>query len=274
MNHASNKKKSRRGAIVVLAAALMVVVLGYAAFSIDTGYIVLARTQLQAAADASALAAAATMGSDPSVSTQAAVRYAGLNKVGSRNVQMTSSDVVYGSWNTDARTFTPSQSGLGNAVKVTARADAAHGGSVPLFFAKALGRDSVDLAASAVAVANPRDICFVVDLSSSMNDDTDPADTSAIDASFPGVGTQMMQNMFDDFGWGAVPRRFAGDWQASRRNHAGGIDQHHHQPAVEYATTADPHRGWHQLLLHGSRPVSVHSVDVVELPERRRRTPG
>jgi Flp pilus assembly protein TadG len=205
MNRTSRKKKSRRGAVVVLAALFMVVLLGFAAYAIDTGYIVLARTQLQTAADSGALAAAATMASDPDVSTQSAVRFGQRNAVGSRNVQMATSDVVYGTWDANTRVFAPVQSGLGNAVKVTARADATHGGSVPLFFAKVFGRSSIDLQASAVAVANPRDICFVVDLSGSMNDDTDPNKTSSIDAAYPGVGTQMIQDVFTDFGWGAYP---------------------------------------------------------------------
>ena len=48
--------------------------------------------------------------------------------------------------------------------------------------------------ASAVAMANPREHRFVVDLSGSMNDDTDPNDTASINRSYPGVGTTMMQN--------------------------------------------------------------------------------
>jgi hypothetical protein len=49
--------QSRKGNIVVLAAALMVVILAFTAFTVDLGYIALTRTQLQAAADGSALGA-------------------------------------------------------------------------------------------------------------------------------------------------------------------------------------------------------------------------
>jgi Flp pilus assembly protein TadG len=205
MIQTSNEQNSRRGAIVVLAAALMVVVLGFAAFSIDTGYICVARTQLQSAADSAALAAAATMGAPDVDPTQKAIDYAGYNTVGTHNVRLATSDVVYGTWDTAALAFTPSATGIGNAVKVTARADNTTSGAVPLFFAKVFGRSSIDLRASAVAITNPRDICFVVDLSGSMNDDTDPNKTSSIDAAYPGVGTRMMQDMFSDFGWGAYP---------------------------------------------------------------------
>jgi len=56
-----------------------------------------------------------------------------------------------------------------------------------------------------MATCNPRDICFVVDLSGSMNNDTDPYNTGGIDSSYPGVGTQMMQDIYSDFGYGTYP---------------------------------------------------------------------
>ena len=55
----SKLRKHRRGTITVLAALLCVVILGMMAFALDVGYLSLARTQLQAAADSAALAAAA-----------------------------------------------------------------------------------------------------------------------------------------------------------------------------------------------------------------------
>ena len=57
MNHAHGKRnKSRRAVTLVLAAFLMVVMIGLVAFGVDVGRITLTRTQLQVAADASALA--------------------------------------------------------------------------------------------------------------------------------------------------------------------------------------------------------------------------
>ena len=38
-----------------------------------------------------------------------------------------------------------------------------------------------------------------------MNDDTDPSKTSGINSSYPGVGNTMMQNFFNDFGFGTYP---------------------------------------------------------------------
>ena len=80
-----------------------------------------------------------------------------------------------------------------------------------MFFAKMLGRKSFSMSASAVATANPRDIVFVVDLSGSMNDDTEPAWASGeVDKMFgplgyAGIGKSLMQDVYKDFGYGAYP---------------------------------------------------------------------
>jgi len=52
------KNPARRGAIIPLGAVLMIPLMGMLAFAVDTGYIVMARSELQNAADAAALAAA------------------------------------------------------------------------------------------------------------------------------------------------------------------------------------------------------------------------
>ena len=56
------RQPRRRGVIAVLAALLMVVLFAMVAFAVDLGYITLVRTQLQAAADSAALAAAGASG--------------------------------------------------------------------------------------------------------------------------------------------------------------------------------------------------------------------
>src|SRR3954469_427774 len=58
MRRTPHTPKSRRGAMVVLTAIMLVFFLGLAAFAIDIGIMLLARTELQQAADAAALAAA------------------------------------------------------------------------------------------------------------------------------------------------------------------------------------------------------------------------
>jgi Flp pilus assembly protein TadG len=202
--------RRRRGVIAVFMAFLAVVMLGMIAFAVDIGYIVLIRTQLQVAADASAMAAVASTGLPHGDMVNIAKQYAGYHNAGSRNIQLLDQDIEYGTWNVDNRTFTPSAN-PGNAVRVTARTDALTGGESPLFFARIFNKTSFAHRASAVAMANPRDIAFVVDLSGSMNDDTEPCwATGIIDSTFApqgygSVGDKLMQDLYDDFGFGAYP---------------------------------------------------------------------
>ena len=56
---ASNHNKltmKRRGSILVLSSVFLVVILAFAAFSIDTGYMLVIKAELQSAADGAALA--------------------------------------------------------------------------------------------------------------------------------------------------------------------------------------------------------------------------
>ena len=73
---------NRRGAITVLAAILMVVMLGFVAFGVDVGYMLLVKTQLQVAADSAAMAAAANMAGTQSQMKAAALQYAGYHQAG------------------------------------------------------------------------------------------------------------------------------------------------------------------------------------------------
>jgi Flp pilus assembly protein TadG len=200
-------KKSRRAAVVVLVALLIVFLLGMVAFGVDIGYIVLVRTQLQAAADSAAMAAVVEMVNDPDNTYSMAQSYASKHWAGGEDVALETADVQIGSWDSEAKTFTPSASSTsGNAVKVTARRS-----SVPLFFGAVLGKREFDTEASAVAMANPRDICFVVDLSGSMNDDTETAwvsdyqNTLYAGQGYGNVGSELMQKVYDDFGYGTYP---------------------------------------------------------------------
>jgi Flp pilus assembly protein TadG len=171
--------KNRRGVIAVLAAVLFVVMLGMVAFAVDIGYMTMMQTQLQAAADSAALAAAGSSNLPQTGTlsmTSVAEGFAAYHRVAGRNVVLNDSDVQFGTWDTTALTFTAatSSSQLATAVKVTTRVASGSGGSADLFFGKIFGVSSATSHASAVAMVNPRDICFVVDLSSSMHCDTAP----------------------------------------------------------------------------------------------------
>ncbi len=206
---AKPRRPSRRGAIVVLAAILVVVMLGIIALALDLGYVLLVRTQLQAAADSSALAAAASTNLSRGQMEAVAQQYAGYHQAAGRAVQLNPSDIEYGRWDTTTRVFTPSAV-VGNAVRVTTRTDQATGGETPFFFARVFNHNSLNQSASAVAMTNPRDIAFVIDLSGSMNYDTNPDKTDSINSTFasqgyPTIGTDLMQQVYNDFGFGTFP---------------------------------------------------------------------
>ncbi len=54
----SSTRPARRGAVAPLLALLLIPVLGMVAFSVDLGYMIVVRTELQNAADAAAMAGA------------------------------------------------------------------------------------------------------------------------------------------------------------------------------------------------------------------------
>ena len=160
----------RRGATLMFALLLMVALVAAAAFSVDIGYIVTVQTQLQNAADASALAAVAELKqpyvqySQPLVSKSAqttilnnamssaiaeAERVAALNQAGSASsLTVLDADVVCGFLD-GSNVFhqTPPDSDFPNSVRVTVRRDSQANNPVQTFFAGALGQPSASLSA-------------------------------------------------------------------------------------------------------------------------------
>jgi hypothetical protein len=207
MRNSTSRLPSRRASVLVLAALFIIVFLTIVACAIDVGYMLLVRTELQSAADSSALAAAADL-ANPQEAVLSAKRYSELHTAGSRKapVKLNNDDVEFGVWDATTRTFTPMPDQSGNAVRVTTRRNSETGAN-RLFFAGLLGRGTFDISASAVAMGNPRDICFVVDLSGSMNNDTEPGYTGSgtITGSYAAVRTQMLEDVYDDFGFGGYP---------------------------------------------------------------------
>lgn len=206
-------RKSRHAVFVIITALFLILMVGMIAFAVDIGYIVLVRTQLQIAADASAMAAASVMNEGQAVAIQVAKQYALQHMASGTSVKLADTDIEFGIWDITTRTFTPAEDdSSGNSVRVTARRDDTNAdGKSPLFFARVFGQDRFPMQASAVAMANPRDIAFVIDLSGSMNDDTEPAwATDAINTKFASegygsIGNTLMQDVYTDFGWGEYP---------------------------------------------------------------------
>lgn len=198
-------ESDRRGAVLVLAALLMIVVFAFTAFTIDVGYIALTKAELQNAADAAALGSCMEL-PNGAVAVRNTARDIGLvNSAAGSPVDIPDPDVELGIFDFAGKTFTITDINP-NAVRVRTRVR-----NEPFFFAPVMGQNAFDATAVATAMLNPRDIVFVVDLSGSMNDDTEPCwATTVINNQFgplgyPAIGATLMQTVYDDFGFGSFP---------------------------------------------------------------------
>ena len=152
----------RKGTITILAAIFMVAMLGMVAFSVDLGYVAKTQAELQRACDASALAAAKALVNGNGAAGSAAQDYLALNNVAGRAIDPSNMTVEYGQWSASSNSFSSSSS-TPSAIRVTLLDN-----NEPLFFGRALNKNSVNLQAQAVAMHQPRDIMLVLDFSASM----------------------------------------------------------------------------------------------------------
>ena len=174
MRQPRTKAKGRRAAIAPLTALLLIPLLAVTAFAVDLGWIVLVQSDLQNAADASALAGAGQLTDGyvqynlpgQSSSQQGGIlntaeanaktyakNFAGYNTAG--NTLLTTvldNDIEFGF--TDASgNYTPSTPGSGypNTIKVTLRRDTTANTPLGLFFGPVLGLSTVNLKATAAS---------------------------------------------------------------------------------------------------------------------------
>ncbi len=168
--------RERRGVIAVVVALSMFMLFGVIAISVDAGYLLYAQNDLQASANMAALAGAKnfTSGDASSVALSYSAQPGSLNAPSWGNVTVT---VALRCLNTVANLPTyavPCTSygsqPIANSVQVTQTA------TVPTFFGRVLGIQSVTLTAMATAVPQgstpqPLNVVFVLDTSGSMNSD-------------------------------------------------------------------------------------------------------
>jgi len=181
---ATTVPRPRRGIIVVLAAVLMIVMMAMLAFSIDVGYMYTMQSQLQRSVDSAALAGAGTLVEGEDAATEKVHEYLVRNPVGTQwktyeNQAVSDSiahfkqnysqglDISYGEWNDSTKQIVPAQT-TASTVKVRMQYD-----NMPFFFGHLLGRESFSIAAESAASYQPRDIMLVLDLSGSMNNDSE-----------------------------------------------------------------------------------------------------
>ncbi len=163
----------RPGAIAVLAALMMIVFLASVAFSVDVAYMQLTKAKLRCATDAAARAAGEGLSrvQDEAYARQAAKDIAAANLVAGKPLLLDDSDIIFGKSSqqpSGAWAFTPNGQPV-NAVRVNGRRTrAAPSGSVPLFFGRVFQVLDFQPVQAATVVRLDRDICLVVDRSSSM----------------------------------------------------------------------------------------------------------
>jgi Flp pilus assembly protein TadG len=187
-------QKPRRGIVIVISAFLMVAMLGFVAFTVDTGQIIVTKTKMQGAVDAAALAASQEIvsviydagagqgdASDVNSIGVAAARARAQQVAEANDVYINASqDVQFGkrTYNEATEQWTIAWGDEPyNVVKVTARRDqddtSQPDGKLPMAFAWVLGKESAKVTASAIAFVEARDIIVVLDYSGSMNDDSE-----------------------------------------------------------------------------------------------------
>ena len=162
----STRSQRRNGNILVLSALMMVVTMAIVAFALDVGTLLVARTELQRAADSAALSAAwdlidqnALSGTTnvTNLSTQArstAVTYASYNTVLSQGLNVATSDVEVGHMSdptSPSATLNLASTSSPNAVRVRVRKSSALNNPVSFGFARVLGINSQEMEAEATA---------------------------------------------------------------------------------------------------------------------------
>ena len=156
----TSRSQPRRGAIAVLTAVLVLPLLGMLAFSIDVGFLLKKRAELQRAADAAALAAVVDLVPDPYGNqdldkVRATVRqYAADNITDISGFTVLDSDITIGRYDPETvyTNFTILDDGIFDTVRVTLRRDSAANSPIPLLFGRVFGILDSEVSATGTAV--------------------------------------------------------------------------------------------------------------------------
>ncbi len=177
--HPSTRKclavtETRRGVMLVFVCVLLFVFLAMAAMSVDIAYMHLVRSELRAATDAAATAAAETLSrtQDSQAAIQAGKELALANKVAGAGLQLRDQDFVLGNASFSAQTgkyaFTPEGTPV-NSIRVNAqKTQGSASGPASLLFGRLLGVPFFQPQQTATATFLDRDIVLVLDRSGSM----------------------------------------------------------------------------------------------------------
>jgi hypothetical protein len=159
-----------KGATAVVTAIFLVVAVGSMSVAIDLGHLFLVKCELQAAADAGAMAGARGLLGIPAGATSPVAinpdcsralthsqNIVAANKSDGALLTLPAGDVAFGWYDSGAKTFVfggCSDPKKVTAVKVVARKDSSANSSMPLFFGEFLGKKEIGVKAEAVALSD------------------------------------------------------------------------------------------------------------------------
>ena len=157
--------RGQSGAMAALAAFMLTALVGLTGAAVDLGLLYSTKGELQNAADAAALAGAATMVSfgengeisvQPNTAVATAQQVSLANQAHGVNLSLRSDDAVIGYWDTATDAFDPGLSGSSDpnditGFRATVRRDELANGPVNTFFAGLVGYGSVGLHATSTA---------------------------------------------------------------------------------------------------------------------------
>ena len=189
--------KDRRGSVPLLVALGTAMFIGIASLAIDSSFHYVLRGKLQAAADATALAAASQL-PDPDDTRTMAQEYAAKNMLPEvHGLALRQEDIILGSWAEQTRTFTPAATPV-NAVRVILRRAEANDNAAPTFFARLFGIDEVDIVVSALATS-PVFACLLA-----LDPDSENSLTLDSNAQIAVTGCDVQANSSDSKGLSAL----------------------------------------------------------------------
>jgi Flp pilus assembly protein TadG len=145
--------RDRSGAILIMMALLLPAFIVIAAMSVEVGRDYMMRSELQATADAAALAGASQLNVSASAVTTEATKFAARNMpTATYDSVLKGADVQLGLWDTTTKKFTPAPGSDTNAVRVTTRLSSANSNALKLTFGKIAKISSANVTAQAIAL--------------------------------------------------------------------------------------------------------------------------
>jgi len=148
------RRQSRSGHTLIFATFAISALAGMTSLAVDWGRVLVAKSELQAAADAAACAAVVKIGSGVNTAISEAKAAAAENQIENTSLTLLDSDIEFGIWDDDDRTFavlSGADRATADAIRIRAVRTSARGNAVPLLFARMIGRASQDVTVYATA---------------------------------------------------------------------------------------------------------------------------